>query len=138
VSILCGTFNRVCTENGCFGAEQPSESIYFVPANDRHMKMIAYGNYGMMALDGQHRRMILGAPLAAAPPEYAIKSSSIMFTSDGMPYSPKRECRVREADSQVRDFVFIDYEILSYSKLRDPEAHETPPHSIKRPDENGV
>jgi hypothetical protein len=62
------------------------------------MKMIAYGNYGMMALDGQHRRMILGAPMSTAPPEYGIKSSSIMFTSDGLPYSPRR---IREADSQV-------------------------------------
>ncbi|KAI6176479.1 Patched family-containing protein [Aphelenchoides bicaudatus] len=73
VSIMCGTFNRVCTENGCFGAEQPN---------------------------GQHRRMILGAPTTTAPPEYAFKSSSIMFTSDGLPYSPRRECRIREADSQ--------------------------------------
>lgn len=106
---MCGTFNRVCTENGCFGAEQPSESIYFVPANERHMKMIGYGNYGMMALDEQPRRMILGAPMTAAPPEYAIKSSSIMFTSDGLPYSPRRECRIREADSQVTIVYFLKF-----------------------------
>jgi hypothetical protein len=68
------------------------------------MKMLtAYNNYGMVALDGQTRRMILGAaPVSNAPPEYAIKSSSIMFTSEGLPYSPRRTgCHIREADSQV-------------------------------------
>jgi hypothetical protein len=99
---MCGTFNRVCTENGCFGAEQPTESIYFVPSGDRHLKMLtAYSNYGI-ALGGPARRMILGAPISSAPPEYGIKSSSIMFTSEGLPYSPRHtnRCHIREADSQ--------------------------------------
>lgn len=99
---MCGNFHRVCTENGCFGAEQPSESIYFVPVTDRHAKMIPYNKYGIMALDGQARKMILApASISTAPPEYGIKSSSIVFTSDGVPYFPRRECRIREADSQV-------------------------------------
>jgi hypothetical protein len=98
ISICCGTFNRICTDNGCFGAEQPTESIYFVPANDRHLKMLtAYSNYGV-ALDGPSRRMILAAN---APPEYGIKSSSIMFTSEHLPYSPRNRCHIREADSQA-------------------------------------
>lgn len=100
---MCGTFNKICTENGCFGSEVPTESIYFVPSNDRHLKMLtAYSNYGI-ALDAPSRRMILGAPVSHSPPEYAFKSSSIMFTSDGIPYSPRHtnRCHIRETDSQV-------------------------------------
>ncbi|KAI6187650.1 Patched family-containing protein [Aphelenchoides besseyi] len=103
VSRCCHQINRACNENGCFGVEQPTESIYFVPASERQLKMIAnYSNYGVAALDGPLRRMVLGpGEVSNAPPDYAVKPS-ILFNSGGLTYSPRRtdHCRIREADSE--------------------------------------
>ncbi|KAI6235923.1 Patched family-containing protein [Aphelenchoides besseyi] len=103
VSRCCHQINRACNENGCFGVEQPTESIYFVPASERQLKMIAnYSNYGVAALDGPLRRMVLGpGEVSNAPPDYAVKPS-ILFNSGGLAYSPRRtdHCRIREADSE--------------------------------------
>ncbi|CAD5214127.1 unnamed protein product [Bursaphelenchus okinawaensis] len=120
IAKVFGSLHKVCDNNGIFGVEHPSESIYYM--GNRQLKMLGYSNGGVVTIDRQTRQMILNPTrLPQPPPEYTMNGS--MIVTDLYPRRAERY-RIRETESDIESRPAS----TRVSQSRESSRNHTPRH----------